>query len=140
MTDDCLRQAIESITDLINSTGTINVDFADIKTILSYEGYAYMGIGESEEEEDKIVSATKKALDNPLTERGISGAKGVIFNIKGSKNIGLDDINKAAGVISEKISPDANVIFGTVEDKEMGDKVVVTVVATGVDEHQGKIK
>ena len=132
LTDDVLRQGIESITDLINSIGTINVDFADIKTILSYDGYAYMGIGEAEGE-NKIEEATAEALNNPLTKSKITNAKGVIFNIKGNEDIGLDDINRSAGVIAEKVSPDANVIFGTVIDETLGDKVVVTIVATGVD-------
>lgn len=135
LTDDILRQAIESITDLIYSVGTINVDFADVKTVLSYEGFAYMGIG-SDEGLNKIESATKKALENPLTERKISKAKGVIFNIKGSEDIGLDDINRSAEIIAEKVSPDANIIFGTVIDEDLGDKVVVTVVATGVEEEE----
>ena len=135
LTDDILRQAIESITDLIYSVGTINVDFADVKTVLSYEGLAYMGIG-SDEGLNKIESATKKALENPLTERKISKAKGVIFNIKGSEDIGLDDINRSAEIIAEKVSPDANIIFGTVIDEDLGDKVVVTVVATGVEEEE----
>lgn len=133
LTDDVLRQAIKSITDLIYSVGTINVDFADVKTVLSYEGFAYMGIGE-DEGSNKIESATKKALENPLTERKITNAKGVIFNIKGGEEIGLDDINRSAEIISEKVSPDANIIFGTVIDENLGSKVIVTIVATGVDE------
>ncbi len=135
MTDDILRQAIVSITDLINSVGTINVDFADVKTVLSYEGFSYMGIGEANGD-NKIIDATNAALVNPLTERSIDGAKGVIFNIKGSEDIGLDEINRSAELISEKVSPDANVIFGTVIDENLGDKVIVTVVATGVEEKQ----
>lgn len=130
-TDDILRQAIESITDLIYSVGTINVDFADVKTVLTYEGYAYMGIGEAEGE-NKIEEATINALSNPLTTSTIDEAKGVIFNIKGSEDIGLDDINRSAEIISSKINPDADVIFGTVIDETLGKKVIVTVVATGV--------
>ena len=133
LTDDILRQAIESITDLIYSVGTINVDFADVKTILSYEGYSYMGIGEAEGE-NKIEYSTINALSNPLTPHRIDGAKGVIFNIKGSEDIGLEDINKSAEVISKKVDPDANIIFGTEIDPEIGDKVVVTIVATGLEE------
>ena len=132
-----LRQAIESITDLVNSIGTINVDFADIRTILSYEGLSYMGIGEATGEA-KVENATKAALANPLTENKIDGAKGVIFNIKGGEDISLDDINKSAGLISEKIDPDANVIFGNVTEPELGDKVVVTIVATGVKKQENK--
>ena len=131
LTDDVLRQAVESITDLIYSVGTINVDFADVKTVMSYEGYAYMGIGESEGE-NKIEEATQKALSNPLIETEIDGAKGVIFNIKGGEDIGLDDINRSAELISQKVSSDANIIFGTDIDKKLGNKVVVTIVATGI--------
>ena len=138
MTDDILRQVIQSITDIINSVGTINVDFADVQTILSYQGFSYMGIGKSSGE-NKIVEATLNALNNPLTETGIDGAKGVIFNIKGSEDISLEDINKSASLIGEKVSPDANVIFGTVIDEDLGDNVVVTVVATGVEEKEEKL-
>lgn len=135
LTDDILRQSIESITELIQSIGTINIDFADFRTILSYEGFSYMGIGEAEGE-NRIVDATNKALSNPLTERKIDNAKGVIFNISGSEDIGLEEINRSAEIISEKISSDANMIFGTVIDEDLGDKVIVTVVATGVEENQ----
>lgn len=137
MTDDILRQGIQSITDLINTVGTINVDFADVKTTLSYEGYAYMGIGEADGE-NKIIDATNSALNNPLTQNAIDDAKGVIFNIKGSEDIGLDEINRSAEIIAERINPEANVIFGTVIDESLGDKVVVTIVATGVTENQEK--
>ena len=137
MTDDILKQGIQSITDIINSVGTINVDFADVKTILDYQGFSYMGIGKSSGE-NKIVEATLNALNNPLTETGIDGAKGVIFNIKGSEDISLEDINKSASLIGEKVSPDANVIFGTVIDEDLGDNVIVTVVATGVEEKETK--
>ena len=137
LTDDVLKQAIESITDLVNSIGTINVDFADIRTILSYDGMAYMGIGEAEGD-GKVENATKIALSNPLTENKIDGAKGVIFNIKGGEDISLDDINRSAGLISEKIDPDANVIFGTITDPELEDKVIVTIVATGVEKVENK--
>ncbi len=137
MTDDILRQGIQSVTDLINTVGTINVDFADVKTTLSYEGYAYMGIGEADGE-NKIIDATNSALNNPLTQNAIDDAKGVIFNIKGSEDIGLDEINRSAEIIAERVNPDANVIFGTVIDESLGDKVVVTIVATGVEEKQEK--
>jgi len=135
MTDNILKQGIQSITDIINSVGTINVDFADVETILGYTGFSYMGIG-SAEGENKIVEATLEALNNPLTETGIDGAKGVIFNIKGSEDISLEDINRSASLIGEKVSPDANVIFGTVIDEDLGDEVIVTVVATGVEERE----
>lgn len=133
LTDDILRQAIQAITDLIKSVGTINVDFADIKTVLSYEGYSYMGIGEAEGD-NKIEEATKKALSTPLTINKIDGAKGVIFNIKGGDDIGLDDIYHSAGIVAEKISPDANIIFGTDIEPDLDKKVLVTIVATGIEE------
>ena len=132
LTDDVLKQAVESISDLINSVGDINIDFADIQTILGYEGYAYMGIGSSSSE-CKIEDATLDALSNPLTEAKLTNAKGVIFNICGSEDLGLDDINRSAEIISSKVDSDANIIFGTVIDPSLGDKVIVTVIATGVD-------
>ena len=135
MTDDILRQGIQSITDLINSVGTINVDFADVKTILGYSGFSYMGIGRADGD-NKIEEATLKALNNPLTESGIGGAKGVIFNIKGGEDIALDDINRSASLVGEKVSPDANIIFGTVIDEDLGNEVIVTVVATGIEEKE----
>ena len=133
MTDDVLRQGIQSITDIINSVGTINIDFADVKTALSVEGPAYMGIGESEGE-NKILEATIKALNNPLTTSTINDAKAVIFNVKGGEDIGLDEVNRSAEIIAEKVHPDANVIFGTDIDETLEDKVIVTIVATGVKE------
>ena len=138
MADDVLRQAVESITDLVFSIGTINVDFADVKTIFSYEGLAYMGIGEADGE-NKIEEATMNALKNPLTESTINDAKGVIFNIKGGEDIGLDDINRSASLISDKVNSEANVIFGTNIKPELGQKVIVTVVATGVEEKREEV-
>ena len=84
------------------------------------------------------LEATNKALNNPLTKSSIDGAKAVIFNIKGSEDIGLDEINRSAEIIAEKVSPDANIIFGTIIDETLGDKVIVTVVATGVEEKKEK--
>lgn len=137
MTDDILRQGIQAITDLINSVGTINVDFADVRTILGYSGFSYMGIGRSNSD-NKIEEATIKALNNPLTESGIDGAKGVIFNIKGGEDIALEDINRSASLVGDRVSPDANIIFGTVIDEDLGDEVIVTVVATGIEEKELK--
>ena len=96
-----------------------------------------MGIGEADGE-NKIIDATNSALNNPLTQNAIDDAKGVIFNIKGSEDIGLDEINRSAEIIAERVNPEANVIFGTVIDESLGDKVVVTIVATGVTENQEK--
>ena len=130
--DNVLEQGITSITDLLTSIGEVNVDFADIKTTVSYKGHAYMGIGRASGEK-KVEEAVKQAIDNPLTQSKIDGAKGVIFNVKGDESLSLIEINSAIGLISDKISEDANVIFGTVIDNNMNGEVAVTVIATGVE-------
>ena len=129
--DNVLEQGITSITDLLTSIGEVNVDFADIKTTVSYKGHAYMGIGRASGEK-KVEEAVKQAIDNPLTQSKIDGAKGVIFNVKGDETLSLIEINSAIGLINDKISEDANVIFGTVIDN-MNGEVAVTVIATGVE-------
>ena len=131
--DNVLEQGITSITDLLTSIGEVNVDFADIKTTVSYKGHAYMGIGRASGEK-KVEEAVKQAIDNPLTQSKIDGAKGVIFNVKGDESLSLIEINSAIGLINDKISEDANVIFGTVIDNNMGEEVSVTVIATGIEE------
>ena len=133
LADDVLEQGITSITDLLTSIGEVNIDFADIKTTMSYKGKAYMGIGRASGEK-KIEEAVRQAIENPLTESKIDGAKGVIFNVKGDELLSLIEINSAIGLINEKISDDANVIFGTVIDNNMGEEVSVTVIATGIEE------
>ena len=131
--DNVLEQGITSITDLLTSIGEVNVDFADIKTTVSYKGHAYMGIGRASGEK-KVEEAVKQAIENPLTQSKIEGAKGVIFNVKGDESLSLIEINSAIGLINDKISEDANVIFGTVIDNNMGEEVSVTVIATGIEE------
>ena len=130
--DNVLEKGITSITDLLTSIGEVNVDFADIKTTVSYKGHAYMGIGRASGEK-KVEEAVKQAIDNPLTQSKIDGAKGVIFNVKGDETLSLIEINSAIGLINDKISEDANVIFGTVIDNNMNGEVAVTVIATGVE-------
>ena len=130
--DNVLEQGITSITDLLTSIGEVNVDFADIKTTVSYKGHAYMGIGRASGEK-KVEEAVRQAIDNPLTQSKIDGAKGVIFNVKGDETLSLIEINSAIGLINDKISEDANVIFGTVIDNNMNGEVAVTVIATGVE-------
>ena len=130
--DNVLEQGITSITDLLTSIGEVNVDFADIKTTVSYKGHAYMGIGRASGEK-KVEEAVKQAIENPLTQSKIDGAKGVIFNVKGDETLSLIEINSAIGLINDKISEDANVIFGTVIDNNMNGEVAVTVIATGVE-------
>lgn len=133
LADNILEQGITSITDLLTSIGEVNIDFADIKTTMGYKGKAYMGIG-SARGEKKIEEAVRQAIENPLTESKIDGAKGVIFNVKGNNTLSLMEINSAVAIINEKVSEDANIIFGTVIDENMGDEVQVTVIATGVEE------
>lgn len=133
LADDVLEQGITSITDLLTTIGEVNIDFADIRTTMSYRGKAYMGIGTAEGEK-KVEEATRRAIENPLTENKIDGAKGVIVNIKGDENLGLTEINSAIGLINDKVSEEANIIFGTVIDENMNGKVTVTVIATGVEE------
>ena len=131
LADDVVKQGIQSITDLITTVGEINLDFADIKTILGYKGKAYMGIGQSAGEE-RVKEAIKQAIENPLTENKIDNAKGVIFNVTGGENLSLTEINSAITLINDKVDDEANIIFGTVIDKNLDDEVIVTVIATGI--------
>ena len=132
MVDNILKQGIQSITDLITTVGEINIDFADIKTVFSYKGKAYMGIGQAEGER-RLETAVKQAIENALTETQIDNAKGVIFNVTGGENLSLMEISSAIQLINDKVSPDANVLFGTVIDKTLKDEVKVTVMATGIE-------
>lgn len=133
LADKVLEQGVCGITDLINTIGEVNIDFADIATTVKYRGSAYMGLGEATGER-KVEEAVRQAIANPLTESKIKGAKGVIFNVKGNESLSLLEINSAVGIINDQISEDANVIFGTVIDPNMQDRVGVTIIATGVDE------
>ncbi len=130
LADDILRQGVQGISDLIIITGLINVDFADVKTIMTNAGSALMGIGRASGE-NRAVEAAQNAVASPLLEMSIEGAKGILLNITGSSNLGLYEINEAASVITEAADPDANIIFGAVIDEEMGDEIKVTVIATG---------
>ena len=132
LANEVVKQGIQSITDLITTVGEINLDFADIKTIFSYKGKAYMGIGKSEGEA-RVEEAIKQAIENPLTENKIDNAKGVIFNVSGGENLSLTEIDSAIKIINDKVDSEANIIFGTVIDKNLDNKVVVTVIATGVE-------
>ena len=128
--DDVLRQGIKGISDLIQIPGLINLDFADVKTIMTEQGEALMGIGVGEGE-NRAVDAAKMAINSPLLETSIDGAKGILLNISGSSDLSIFEVNEAAEIISEAADPDANIIFGSVIDESLGDKVQVTVVATG---------
>lgn len=132
LADNVLEQGITSITDLLTTVGDVNVDFADIRTTMEYRGRAYMGIGHASAGE-KIEDAVRKAIDNSLTESKIDGAKGVIFNVKGNEDLSLMEVNNGINIINDKVSEDANVIFGTVSDSNMKDDVTVIVIATGIE-------
>ena len=128
--DEVLRQGIKGISDLIQIPGLINLDFADVKTIMTNQGEALMGIGEGTGE-NRAADAAKMAINSPLLETSIDGAKGILLNISGSSDLSIFEVNEAAEIISEAADPDANIIFGSVIDESLGDKVQITVVATG---------
>jgi len=132
--DDVLRQAVQGISDLITLPGVINLDFADVRAIMSNAGSALMGIGRAEGE-NRAVEAAKAAINSPLLEVSINGAKGVLFNISGGPDLVMQEVSEAAKVVTESIDPNAKVIFGAVisDDVKKGE-VKVTVIATGFDE------
>ncbi len=136
MADEVLLQGVSGITNLITTPGLINTDFADVKMILSNAGSALMGIGEGSGD-DRAVLAARKAISSPLLESAIDGARGVLLNITGPSSMGLFEMNAAAEIIHGVAHPDANIIFGTVIDDEMGDEVRVTVIAAGFDRFEG---
>src|SRR3989338_11233880 len=129
--DDVLRQGVQGISDLITIPGIINVDFADVKTIMVNSGSALMGIGFGTGE-DRAIEAAKQAINSPLLELAINGASGVLFNLAGGADLSMAEINEAAKVITENISPDAKVIFGAVQDDKLKKgELKITVIATG---------
>ena len=130
--DNVLRQGVESISALINVPAFINLDFADVRSIMKDAGYAHMGVG-SAKGAGKAESAAKAAISSPLLETSIAGAHGVIINITSSPDIGLEDVETAAGLITQSAHPDANIIWGTAFDENLSDEMRVTVVATGFD-------
>jgi cell division protein FtsZ len=139
MIDDVLRQGVQGISDLITTPGLVNVDFADVSAIMKNAGSALMGIG-SATGENRAVTAAKIAINSPLLDISIKGAKGVLFNVTGGKDLSMAEINDAANVIIESIDPDAQVIFGAViNEKLIEGEVQVTVIATGFDDKNPKV-
>jgi cell division protein FtsZ len=130
--DDVLRQGVQGISDLITVPGLINLDFADVRTIMKSAGSALMGIGRASGE-NRAADAARQAIASPLLEVNITGAQGLLFNVTGGPNLGLFEVNEAAEIIKEAADPEANIIFGTVIDERMGDDVMITVIATGFD-------
>ena len=134
--DDVLRQGVQGITDLITVPGLINLDFADVRTIMRDAGSALMGIGTASGE-SRAVEAARAAISSPLLEASVEGARGILLNITGGPDLGLFEINEAAEIIASAADKDCNIIFGAVIDPAFGDEIRVTVVATGFDRPAG---
>jgi len=132
LADDVLRQGVQGISDLIAVPGLINLDFADVKTIMSDAGSALMGIGRATGEK-RATEAAKMAISSPLLETSIEGAKGILLSITGGPSLGLLEVNEAAEVIAASADPDANIIFGAVIDENLKDEIRITVIATGFE-------
>lgn len=130
--DDVLRQGVQGISDLITLHGIINVDFADVRTIMSDAGSALMGIGRASGD-NRAIDAARAAIDSPLLELSIDGAKGILFNITGGTDMGMYEIDEAAKAITEAADPDANIIFGAIIDEAMSGEIKITVIASGFD-------
>jgi len=130
--DEVLRKGVQSIADLITIDGLINLDFADISTVMKNAGLAHMGVGQAKGKE-KAEQAAKMAMSSPLLETNISGAKGIVVNITASMDISLDEVNDAVAMITAEAHPDANIIFGAAFDQKLEDEMIVTLVATGFD-------
>ena len=136
MADDVLRQGVQGISDLIAIPGLVNLDFADVKTIMLNTGMAHMGIGRASGE-NRAEDAAKQAIQSPLLETSIEGARGVIINITGGTNLGLHEVNTAAELVQRSVDPEANIIFGAVIDESLDEDIVITVIATGFEKDQG---
>ena len=132
MADDVLRQGVQGISDLIAVPGLVNLDFADVKTIMLNTGMAHMGIGRASGE-NRAEDAAKQAIQSPMLETSIEGARGVIINITGGANLGLHEVNTAAELVQRSVDPEANIIFGAVIDESLEDDLVITVIATGFE-------
>src|SRR3989338_4286546 len=135
--DDVLRQGVAGIAELVTVPGLVNVDFADIKTIMENAGSALMGIGRGKGE-NRAIEAARAAIGSPLLETAIDGAKGVLFNIVGGKSLSMHEVDEAAKFVTKSVDPDAEIIFGDVIDENMDDEVNITVIATGFDEGSRK--
>ena len=130
--DDVLRQGVQGISELITEHGLINLDFADVRAIMSNAGSALMGIGRASGD-DRAVQAAQQAIESPLIEVSIDGAKGVLFNVTGGYDMSMSEIQEAAEIITSAVSPDANIIFGATLKPDIEDELIITVIATGFD-------
>lgn len=131
--DDVLKQGVQGISDLIAVPGLVNLDFADVKTIMLEQGLAHMGIGRASGE-NRAAEAAKQAIHSPLLETSIEGAKGVLLNITGGSSLGLFEVNEAAELVTQAADQDANIIFGAVINEELKDEIRITVIATGFEQ------
>jgi cell division protein FtsZ len=132
MSDSVLNQGVQGIADLIVMPGLINVDFADVKTIMKDAGTALMGIGIGTGE-GRAENAAREAISSPLLEQSIKGATGILFNVIGGRDMTMKEVDKAANIISQVASPDANIIFGTTVDEKFNNQIKITVIATGFE-------
>lgn len=132
--DDILKQGIQSISGLISEAALINLDFADVEAIMKDQGLAHMGMGTASGE-DRAIAAAKQAIESPLLETTIDGAKGVLINVTGGKDLGLLEVSEATDIIRQKCDPDAMIIFGAATREDFGDEIVITVVATGLQDN-----
>ena len=137
--DEVLLQGVQGITDLITTPGLINTDFADVKMMMTNAGSALMGIGYASGE-GRAVNAARAAINSPLLEASIDGARGILLTISGPSDLGLFEVNEAAEIVGEAAHPDANIIFGAVIDDSLGDEVRITVIAAGFDRYEGERK
>lgn len=132
--DDILKQGIQSISGLISEAALINLDFADVEAIMKDQGLAHMGMGTASGE-DRAIAAAKQAIESPLLETTIDGAKGVLINVTGGKDLALLEVSEATDIIRQKCDPDAMIIFGAATREDFGDEIVITVVATGLQDN-----
>ena len=135
--DGVLRKGVQGITDLITIPGFINIDFADVKTIMKDSGVAHMGIGIADGDQ-RALDAAISATESPLLATSLRGAKGLIVNVTGGIDLGLSEVSVAVNYIKEFLDPDANIIFGTIVDENVHDGIMVTVIATGIDEEESQ--
>lgn len=135
--DSVLRKGVQGITDLITVPGFINIDFADVKTIMKDSGIAHMGIGIASGD-SRAVDAAAAAIDSPLLSTSINGAKGLIVNVTGGIDLGLSEVSTAVGYIKDYLDSEANIIFGTIIDENIHDAIMITVIATGIDEEENQ--
>ncbi|WP_082259963.1 cell division protein FtsZ [Corynebacterium sp. Marseille-P4321] len=131
--DEVLYNGVQGITNLITIPGMINVDFADVRSVMADAGSALMGVG-SARGDNRVMTATEQAINSPLLETTMEGAKGVLLSVAGGSDLGIMEVNNAASIVADKADEDANIIFGTIIDDNLGDEVRVTIIATGFDE------